>query len=167
MLRISLDLDDTLFDWINTHCKKFNMISLNGISSETITKQVNSCRNDKIFWENLPLIERPNFIPECYCTKRINKKIYTKNCLLKHNLPLKPIYQIYTQTRSKADLIKGRCDVLVDDSYNNVMQCIDDGLPALLISRPHNIHIQTTLRINNLNYSEIEQAYERNGFKST
>ena len=62
-----------------------------------ITKNVLALRKNKDFWENLPLLELPNFEPCIYATKRINSKVYTRNCLIKHGLPIKPIYQIYTQ----------------------------------------------------------------------
>ena len=38
------------------------------------------------FWENLPLLERPNFEAYIYATKRINSKKYTRNCLIKKRL---------------------------------------------------------------------------------
>lgn len=160
-LRISCDIDDTLVDWIGAHCKKFKINSLDEIPDHKITKQVNKCRLDKEFWENLELIEMPDFIPINYCTKRINSKIYTRNNFKKLGLPIRPIYQIYSQPRSKAELIKGRCDILIDDSYSNVLQCIRDGVPALLIDRPHNRHIDTPYRIYKLNYKEIKDKYDQ------
>ena len=68
---------------------------------------------------------------------------------------------MYNQHGNKADIIKGRCDVLIDDSYSNVIKCIDSGLPALLIDRPHNKHINTPFRIYSLRYSEIEGKYNK------
>lgn len=157
-LRIGLDIDNCILDWVSAHEKKFK-VKL-GIASETlITQQVFKCRKDKEFWSNLELLERPDFEPELYCTKRINSKVYTKNNLKKHNLPIKPIYQLVCQTKNKADLIKGKCDVLIDDSYYNVMQCINSGFPALLITRNYNKHIDTPYRVNNLHYKEIEEKY--------
>lgn len=157
-LRIALDIDDTLVDWRGAHEKKFKC-KISETPEAKITKQVLKCRYDHDFWSNLSLIERPNFTPELYCTKRINSKDYTKKCFVNLNLPLKPIYQIYSQSANKAKYIKGRCDVLIDDSYSNVKQCIDAGLPALLITRPHNKHIVTPYRVDSLNYQEIANKY--------
>ena len=89
----------------------------------------------------------------------INSKVYTRNCMLKHDLPIKPIYQVFTQQRNKADIIKGRCDVLIDDDRFNVEQCISAGVPALLIDRPHNQDGNMMYRIFSLDYAEIEDAY--------
>ena len=153
-LRIALDLDDTVFGFYEAYNKKFP-----GQTTErAITKNVFKLRHNKEFWENLPLLERPNFEPHIYATKRVNSKTYTKNCLLKHGLPIKPIYQIYSQADNKGRIIKGRCDVLIDDSWFNVQQCLAVGVPALLITRPHNAHIDTPYRVNHLKYKEIGNA---------
>lgn len=157
-LRCAFDIDDTLLDWRHAHEQKFHC-SLTSLSSDEITKQVEQCRLDKTFWSNLELVERPDFEPCIYATKRINPKSYTRISLKKNGLPIKPIYQIYTQEDNKARIIKGRCDVLIDDSWFNVQQCLDAGLPALLITRPFNKHIKTKYRVNTLTYKEIEAKY--------
>lgn len=155
-LKIALDLDDTIFDFLGAYkalfAKKSDMIN--------ITKNVYKLRKNKQFWENLPLLEIPNFEPHIYATKRISSKVYTRNCLLKYNLPIKPIYQMYYQYGNKADIIKGKCDVLIDDSISNVKMAINSGLPALLITRPHNEHENFRFRINNLDINEIRLVYE-------
>lgn len=158
MLRISLDCDGTLFDFWSAYCLKFHKTK-SYLENFKITKNVRKLRLDKDFWENLDLIERPNFEPYNYCTRRINSKVYTRNCMLKHDLPIKPIYQVFTQQRNKADIIKGRCDVLIDDDRFNVEQCISAGVPALLIDRPHNQDGNMMYRIFSLDYAEIEDAY--------
>ena len=157
-LRIAIDLDDTVFKWQSAHEEKFGC-KLSTLSDDEITKQVNTLRLDKEFWSNLDLLERPDFVYEIIATKRINPKAYTRACLAKHNLPIKPIYQIYSQADNKGRIIKGRCDVLIDDSWFNVQQCLAVGVPALLITRPHNAHIDTPYRVNHLKYKEIEQKY--------
>lgn len=158
MLKIATDIDDTILTWGTEHEKYFHC-KLSNMKDSEITNQVNSLRLNKTFWSNLPLLERPDFEPCIYATKRVNPKSYTRACLQKHNLPIKPIYQIYTQEDNKARIIKGRCDVLIDDSWFNVQQCLNSGLPALLITRPHNKHIQTKYRVDHLKYKEIEAKY--------
>ena len=157
-LRIALDCDDTIFVWRESHEKKFGC-KLADLKDHEITAQVATCKYDKAFWENLPLLERPDFEPWIYATKRINSKVYTRACLRKHGLPVKPIYQEYTQEDNKARIIKGRCDVLIDDSWFNVQQCLSVGIPALLITRPFNKHIDTPYRVDHLKYNEIVNKY--------
>lgn len=114
-LRIALDLDDTIFDFWGAYKALFPRES--DLVEHVITRNVVSLRYNKEFWENLPLLEKPNFEPYIYATKRINSKVYTRNCLAKYNLPIRPIYQMYYQHGNKADLIKGKCDVLIDDRF--------------------------------------------------
>ena len=159
MIRIALDLDDTVFDFLGAYREAFpgerNMINSN------IDKNVFSLRKNKKFWENLPLLEMPNFEPCIYATKRINSKTYTRNCLSKCGLPIKPIYQIYYQQGNKANIIKGHCDVLVDDSVFNCYQALKVGFPAILITRPHNVHSDYPYRVNKLDIEEIMEVYRR------
>lgn len=156
-LRIALDIDDTIADFLGAYKKLFGKLHKDHI----ITKNVWSLRKSKEFWGNLYVIDRPDFEPHIYCTKRVNSKDITKKWLEQNDFPVKPIYQIYIQSGNKADKIKGRCDVLIDDSYRNVIQCIESGLPALLIRRDHNKHIKTPYEINTLNYKEIEEQYNK------
>lgn len=154
-LKIALDLDDTVLDFRGSYVKKFG----NPKTDQEISKNVFTLRNNSIFWSNLPLLEKPNFEPVIYATKRINNKLFTKKSLLKNGLPIKPIYQTLCQKSNKADIIKGRCDVLIDDSIFNVLSCIKAGVPALLIDRDHNKHVDFKYRIYHLDKEEIRRAY--------
>lgn len=156
-LRIALDIDDTILKWFEAYQKRFP--GERNLVQHIITRNVRKLQYDREFWENLELLERPNFEPYIYSTKRIIPKSYTRNSLLKHGLPVKPIYQTYNQNGNKADIIKGRCDVLIDDSYSNVAKAIKSGLPALLIDRPHNQNVECEFRIHHLDYNEILDAY--------
>lgn len=159
MIRIALDLDDTIFDFLGAYQSVFpgerNMIG------SIITQNVISLRKDKKFWENLPLLEMPNFEPCIYATKRINSKVYTRNCLNRHGLPIKPIYQMESQLGNKVTIIKGHCDVLIDDSVFNCYQALQVGFPAILITRPHNIDSDYPYRISKLDIEEIVEVYNR------
>ena len=159
MIRIALDLDDTIFDFLGAYKEMFP--GEKNMQEAKITKNVLSLRRDKHFWENLPLLEMPNFEPCIYATKRINSKTYTRNCLSRYGLPIKPIYQIYSQIGNKATIIKGRCDVLVDDSAYNCYQAMHVGFPAILITRPHNINSDYPYRINRLDLDEILEVYKQ------
>lgn len=156
-LRIALDIDDTILKWFEAYQKRFP--GKRNLVQHIITRNVRKLQYDREFWENLELLERPNFEPHIYATKRIIQKSYTRNSLIKNGLPIKPIYQMYYQNGNKADLIKGRCDVLIDDSYSNVAKAIKSGLPALLIDRPHNQNVECEFRIYHLDYNEILDAY--------
>jgi FMN phosphatase YigB (HAD superfamily) len=157
MIRIALDLDDTIFDFLGAYQATFP--GKKNLINSKITRNVFRLKRDKKFWENLPLLESPNFEPCIYATKRINSKQYTRNCLIKHGLPIKPIYQMVHQGGNKVTLIKGHCDVLVDDSAFNCYQALSVGFPAILITRPHNINSDYPYRVNRLDIEEITAVY--------
>lgn len=158
-IKIGLDIDDTLVDFWAEYLKKFGKPKEDRI----ITKNVYKLRKDKKFWENLPKLRDIDFIPELYCTKRINSKVYTRNSLEKHGFPIRPIYQMYYQKGNKADLIKGKVDVFVDDSISNFEMLNKSGILCLLIDAPSNRNYETPLKIYDLKYSTIINKY--NEFK--
>lgn len=158
-IRIGLDIDDTLVDFWGEYLKKFG----NPKDYYTITKHVYSLKNDRNFWENLPKINDIDFIPELYCTKRINPKNYTRASLYKQGFPIRPIYQVYTQRGNKADIIKGRVDVFIDDSIFNFEQMNKSGILCLLIDSPNNQNYKTDLRIYDLKYDTILEKYNKYG----
>lgn len=157
-LAIASDIDDVLVDWRKAHERKFNCV-ISEMDDHVVTEQVQTCKKDKEFWSNLPLLERPDFVPKYYCTKRINSKSYTISNFKKLGLPIRPIIQLTSQTANKARYLKNKCDVLIDDSWFNVKQCLSSGFPALLVTRPHNKHIKTKYRVNHLRYQEISKKY--------
>ena len=158
-LRIACDIDQVLADFESAYNKHYNT-DMSKENDYHITKNVYKLRHNKEFWTNLEVIDRPNFIPYIYATKRINLKSYTREWLLKNGFPDRPIYQTIYQYGNKADIIKGRCDVLIDDSVSNVYKCIKSGVPALLLDRPHNRHAGPEFRIYNLDIDEITECYE-------
>lgn len=157
-LKVALDIDDCLAGFFESYRRYFP--GERNMKDEVITKNVYKLRNNKKFWTELEVIDRPNFEPHIYATKRINPKSYTREWLIKNGFPNKPIYQTLTQGGNKADIIKGRCDVLIDDSPSNVYKCIKSGVPALLIDRPHNQYAGPLYRIYSLDIDEIMFGYK-------
>lgn len=156
MLKIGLDCDDTINYWWDLYVKRFGQPKNNRI----VTKHVqNILRYDKDFWLSLPVKNAPDFEPTLICTKRVNNKAWTKKWL-KDNLGITaPIYQMYYQKGNKATMIKGRVDVFVDDSVENMVQMNLSGVPCLLMDSPANQDWGYAGRVFSLNYDEIEIAY--------
>ncbi len=155
-LKIGLDLDDTIFSFVNYYVQRFGKIK----SNNEITKNVyRILSKDKNWWLNQPLINYPNFNPTLYCTKRIHNKAWTKLQLQLNNLPLAPIYQVYSQTKNKADVIKGRIDVFIDDSINNMIAMNLANVPCLLLDTPNNQEWGPIGKVYSLDKEEIEEVY--------
>ena len=156
MLRIGLDLDQTIDDFWGPYLQKFGTPK----SDEEITRNVmRKLSKDREFWLNLPVIRRPDFCPELYCTARVNNKRWTKKYLENKGFPKAPVYQVPGYGAKKSPKIKGRVDVFIDDSIHNFIEMNKNGVPCLLIDSENNRHFETSLRIYSLCYSEIEKVY--------
>lgn len=156
MIKIGLDLDDTCNYWYNVYVELFGP----NRSNEQITRDVRKLRLNKEFWTSLPVKCRPEgFNPTLYCTKRINPKSYTKQWLEENNFPMAPIYQMLYLYGNKADIIKGRIDVFVDDSISNMVQMNLSGVPCLLMDSESNQDWGPVGRVYSLDIYEIEDAY--------
>lgn len=157
MIKIGLDVDDVLAEFMETYLERFGSPK----NDNEITWNVfNVLRKDKYFWENLPVLNRLNFIPELYCTKRVNSKVYTKNWLTNNGFPKRPIYQMYYQHGNKADLIKGKVDIFIDDSVSNFIKMNLSGVPCLLYDKNYNQQWGPIGRIYCLDYKHIKETYE-------
>lgn len=132
--RIGLDIDDCLADFWGAYCEYFDTKNNPRMLEDSIiTKNVQQVLSkDRDFWLGLKVINMPDFQPALYCTKRVNNKEWTKKWLEMNGFSKAPIYQMVYQHGNKADMIKGKVDVFIDDSVSNVLKCHNSGLPALV-----------------------------------
>lgn len=155
-LRIGSDLDQVLDDFWNPYIERFGQPK----SDSQITKHCQQVlRKDKDFWENLPVLHRPNFNLHLYCTKRTSSKEYAKHWLEINGFNKAPVYQCIFQYGSKAPLIKGRCDLFIDDSVDNFLDLNRKGIPCLLMDGPHNRHLGEVLRVYSMDYDELFETF--------
>lgn len=166
-MRVGLDIDDVIAGFWDAYCDYFDAYNNpKHLVDANITKNVQRIlKKDKDFWVNLSVINRPNFTPKLYCTKRVNSKSWTKEFILINNLPDVPIYQMIYQQGNKADLVKGKVDVFVDDSVSNMIKMNLSGIPCLLMDTENNQDWGPVGRIFSLDKEEIEETC--NLFKDT
>lgn len=154
-LRIGLDIDDVLADFMGAYTKRFGIQK-----SQTITKHCqNVLRHDRKFWTTLKILNRPDFNVTLYCTKRVNPKSYTKYFLESNNFPKAPIYQMFYQQGNKADMIKGKVDLFIDDSISNFIKLNLSGIPCLLFDKEYNKDWGDVARLYEFNYNSILATY--------
>lgn len=156
MLRIGLDIDEVLADFFNTYLSLFGYPKSDGEITRNVQRILSK---DKDFWLNLPKLRDIDFVPELYCTKRVNPKQWTKQWLHNNGFTSSPVYQMLYQKGNKATMIKGRCDVFVDDSVSNFKAMNKRGVPCLLMDTPFNQDAGPVLRIYSLDKYEIEEVY--------
>lgn len=155
-LRIGLDCDDTINYWYSCYLDRFGPPK----DDATITKHVQRVLSkDRDFWLNLPVKNIPNFEVTLYCTKRVNPKSWTKKWLENHSCPKAPIYQVCSQSKNKASVIKGKVDVFIDDSVSNFIAMNLAGVPCLLMDSESNQHWGPVGKVYSLDKEEIEEAY--------
>lgn len=161
MFRIGLDIDDCLADFWGAYCEYFDTANNPRMLEDSIiTRNVQRILSkDRDFWLNLKVVNRPDFVPELYCTKRVNNKTWTKEWLRRNGFPDRPVYQMYYQHGNKADMIKGKVDVFIDDSLSNVLKCQRSGLPALLMHTERTIDFPM-FKVFSLCKDEIIDAYQ-------
>lgn len=156
MLRIGLDMDQVLDDFIGPYLQRFGEPK----KDSEITRNVQRILSkDKEFWLSLPVLNRIDFTPELYCSKRVNPKSWSKQWLRDNGYPDRPFYQMFYQHGNKATMIKGRVDVFVDDSVSNFVKMNRSGVPCLLLDNPSNRYAGPVLRIYSLQKDEITDVY--------
>lgn len=159
-IRIGLDIDDVLSDFWESYCKYFNTDkNPKMLENYTITKNVERIlKKDRDFWLGLHMKQFPNFNPTLFCTKRVNNKVWTKKWLAKYGYN-SPVYQMYIQSGNKANMIKGRVDVFVDDSVHNMITMNLSGIPCLLMDTPNNQDWGPIGRLYTLDKNDIIDTY--------
>lgn len=155
-MNIGLDLDDTCNYWYALYLQRFGQPK----DDYEITRNVQRVLSkDRDFWLSLPVKHRPDFKVKLYCTKRVSKKAWTKKWLELNDFDDAPVYQVFSQTKNKADLIKGRVDVFIDDSISNFIQLNLSGVPCLLMDSEYNQSWGPIARIYSLEEDEIRYTY--------
>ncbi len=155
-LRIGLDLDDTLNEFMMPYLQRFGQPKTDSEITRNVQRVLIKDRN---WWINLPVKNKIHFIPELYCTKRVCNKDYSKTWLRNHGYPDRPVYQVLYQRANKAKYIKGRVDVFVDDSVSNFIQMNLAGVPCLLMASESNEKWGPYGKIYSLDKEEIEYGY--------
>lgn len=140
-LRIGLDVDQVLADFMSAYSERF------GVDTDTlywnfsydILKNLESVKDDKEFWLNIPKMRDVDFEPVMYCTSRICDSSITQEWIEKMKLPTAPVVTV-GHGMSKVDVIKAwDLDVFVDDSYHNFKEINASGVCACyLMDTPQN-----------------------------
>lgn len=159
-IKIGLDIDEVLADWITAWMKKYDIKAQpeSWYFDREIKNKFNEMKeNGELddFYMNLkPLISPSDipFDPHCYITSRpVDTKI-TEAWLDMHGFPTKKVYTVDIG-ESKADVAKkAGINVFIDDSYDNFITLNREGILTYLIDRKHNQRFNVGhLRIKDLN----------------
>lgn len=157
MIRISCDIDGCLADFASGYLKRFKKWPNHDWAVTRNVTYILSKEPD--FWLNLPVLNSLNFTPCCYCSARISRAEWTQAYLDENGFPQAPLYQIPGYKFSKANCLKDRCDVHIEDSPKNFFDLNRKGVPCLLYNNEINEHLGPILRIYSLDKDEIADTY--------
>lgn len=160
MLKLGLDIDGVLAKFYETYYEFFNMPKDTILDPYKLGRACDDILiHEKDFWVNMPVYKRPvGIYPTVICTKRNLPVNWTKEFLKRNHLPQVPIIQI-AFSDNKAKYLKGKVDVFVDDSPENLEDLLKENIPCLLMDTPWNKHYNTPYRIYSLHKEEIERVY--------
>jgi uncharacterized HAD superfamily protein len=140
-LRIGLDIDQVIADFMTAYCERFNVDS-NTVYwnfSYDILKNLEAVKDDKDFWLSIPKMRDIHFEPVMYCTSRICDSSITQEWIEKMKLPTAPVVTV-GHNQSKVEVLKQwNLDVFIDDSYVNFKEINASGVCACyLMDTPQN-----------------------------
>lgn len=97
--------------------------------------------NDDNFWLTAPKLIDPKFLTypiEGYVTARPCNNDITQQWLNENGFPKKKLINVGMDGK-KSTVLKDICDVFIDDSIKNFIDCQSNGITCYLMSRPHNL----------------------------
>ncbi len=162
-MNIYIDIDDCIFFWHEAYAKRFNVsVPKRWGTSQKIKNHLKILTKEKNFWINLPLKNRPDFIPKGYVSARGIPKSWTIESLQKNNIPGRSNVHQVNWGESKIEKLKNlKCDIFIDDKIATFKECNKNGVFCLLMDAPHNQYIKTPYRIYTLNIENIMYLWQK------
>ena len=137
MPTVGLDIDDVLADTITYWCEHHKCdIPVWWYDPNFSKEKFDAKMDDKDFWLNIPPKIKPsdlNFEPVCYVTSRSIPCEWTKEWLLKNGFPDVELISV-GYGESKVESLKGKCDIFIDDRYDNFVELEKNGMCCYLTS---------------------------------
>ena len=141
MPTVGLDIDDVLADTITYWCEHHKCDIPVWWHDHNFRKEnFDKVHDNKDFWLNIPPKIKPsdlNFEPVLYCTSRSIPCEWTKEWLFKNGFPDVELISV-GYGESKVESLKGKCDIFIDDRYDNFVELERNGICCYLMTAEHN-----------------------------
>ena len=138
---IGLDLDDTVFSFLESYQKRFGVELSDYWSSDyNMGKNLEMLKEDKDFWVNMPVKHIPPVEVDYYVTARSIPVEWTMEAIQKNNLPKAKVITLPWNTSKIKTLKELGITVFCDDKYQTFKECLNSGIFCYLMDAPHNKH---------------------------
>ena len=154
---IFLDIDEVIFKWNKAYADRFETkIPKSWVNSNLMSKRLKILSKEKDFWINLPIKNLPNFAPKGFVSARGIPKTWTRESLIKNQIPGRSnLHQVHWG-QSKIELLKSLdCDIFIDDRVETFKECRKNGIFCLLMDASHNHKIKSKYKIYDLDINNI------------
>lgn len=138
---VCCDLDDVVFAFTESYEQRFGVkLSDYWNSDYNMRENLESLKNDKDFWVNMPVKTTIPFEVDYYVTARSIPIEWTQEAIQKNNLPKAKIYSLAWNESKIETLKKLNCHIMVDDKYETFKECKQNGIFCYLLSTSANKH---------------------------
>ena len=138
---VGCDLDDVIFDFTGSYEKRFNTKLSNYWNGDyNMSKNLEQLKDEKEFWVNMPVKNRPSFEVDYYITARSIPVEWTKEAIQKNNLPKAPVYSLPWNVSKINTLKELGVDIMIDDKYSTFKECKENGIFCYLMNSDTNQH---------------------------
>ena len=138
---IGLDLDDTVFQFLESYQKRFGVELADYWSADyNMGKNLEELKKDKDFWVNMPVKNIPPVEVDYYVTARSIPIEWTMEAIQKNNLPKAKVITLPWNTSKIKTLKELGITIFVDDTYQTFKECLNAGIFCYLVDAPHNKH---------------------------
>lgn len=138
---VGCDLDDVIFDFTGSYEKRFNTkLSDYWNGDYDMSSNLEQLKNEKDFWVNMPVKNRPSFEVDYYITARSIPVEWTEEAIQQNNLPKAPVYSLPWNISKIDTLKKLGVNIMIDDKYATFKECKENGIFCYLMNAASNQH---------------------------
>lgn len=161
-MKIYLDIDDVIADWVPTFCKRYNNpIPTTWVNPYVTIERLTELKKIKQYWIDIPIRHRPDFQPTGYLSARSIPKKWTYEFMKLNKIPGRSNINQVAWNVSKIEKLKEfGCTIFIDDKVETFEDCHKHGIFCLLMDTPWNQEVNTEYRVFDLKFDTIMRKFE-------
>lgn len=143
--KVGLDIDDVLAEWAPAWANYWKIpVPKSWFFDRNIKDKFDKMNSENVlndFYLSLKPLVNPDeipFEPHCYITSRPVSINITEEWLDRNNFPHRPVISVPLGTSKVDAVLNSKCDVFVDDRFDNFVEINKAGVCCYLFDAPHN-----------------------------